>query len=260
MKNNSENEYCSKCGIPLLYPDKPCPNCNKSDDINNRRLRFEEKIHIPCFEKALYSCIIVSIVLLIIISFNPNYFELLFYGFLFFLFVTFILYCLRLNKLLKQGKQESSSDDYSLKITTSKNIFDIYLNNEYQMLQIYRIRYFPLILYKSIIPFDKILDFSIKTENQVLTESSGGSALIGGLLFGGAGMITGAILGDKKSQFNERIESFIININDYAHPLFIFDINSNKENKHNSTAILKQLNVLCGWLKIIINNNQNQQD
>lgn len=49
LKNNNyensekfENEYCPKCGIPLLYPDKPCPNCNK-DHRNNKTMNTEGK-------------------------------------------------------------------------------------------------------------------------------------------------------------------------------------------------------------------------
>jgi len=37
--NNGENsDYCSKCGNPLLYPDKPCPNCNASSKFVSEQI------------------------------------------------------------------------------------------------------------------------------------------------------------------------------------------------------------------------------
>jgi|GEM_PF-6681911 len=32
MSNNYDNDYCKECGTPLLYPDRPCPKCNTSQD------------------------------------------------------------------------------------------------------------------------------------------------------------------------------------------------------------------------------------
>lgn len=74
-----------------------------------------------------------------------------------------------------------------------------------------------------IIPIDSITNFEIVQDGQTISSGKLGRAVVGGILFGGAGAVVGAVTGNKsKTQVTElRIK---LMINDIDHPLFYIPV------------------------------------
>ncbi|MBR5214489.1 MAG: SHOCT domain-containing protein [Akkermansia sp.] len=61
--------------------------------------------------------------------------------------------------------------------------------------------------------YDEIIDYKLREDGDTITEGGLGRALVGGLLFGGVGAITGAITGRKKTKKEVRTLDISITLN-----------------------------------------------
>lgn len=104
-------------------------------------------------------------------------------------------------------------------------------------------------------PFNQIIGYEILEDNDVVTKGGLGSAIVGGVAFGGAGAIVGAIVGKK----NKKYVNFItlkINVNDFNNPAVYLRI-LDKPVKTNSYAYKEAYNLIqnqVSTLEVLLKN------
>ena len=102
--------------------------------------------------------------------------------------------------------------------------------------------------YTRIFSYKDILDYEIKVDNEVVVTSKTnntkgfGKALVGGVLFGGAGMIAGAIAGNSKASTNQSQKevhhySLLIKLNDILTPAFVVNLPSLQKAEEVATTL-----------------------
>lgn len=85
MENNFtyDEDYCPKCGLPLLYPEKPCPGCVSNSDKTNNDL-FKNSIY---FKEPIYFYISLVLSILLYLIFTITVIPLIY-----FLFIGFLVF------------------------------------------------------------------------------------------------------------------------------------------------------------------------
>lgn len=126
-------------------------------------------------------------------------------------------------ELLQSDKtiQLSEKPISKLIISSSENKIQIFHNNKYS----------------KIFTSQDIIDYEIKVDNEVVITSKTkskkgvGKALIGGALFGGVGLVAGAIAGNSKAATNQsqkEVHHYILTltVNDIINPAFVIELSS----------------------------------
>ena len=114
-----------------------------------------------------------------------------------------------------------------------------------------------------------VLEYEIKVDNEVIVTSNSkakrgvGKALVGGALFGGAGMIAGAVAGNKKTkttQYQKEIHHYILTlkVNDILSPSFVVELESLQiaEEVTATLAIICQSDNITEDAEEIVNENK----
>lgn len=58
---NIRSENCSICGIPLLYPDKPCPKCNPSNNKNLKKNFYKVLTVLSCIGIVFFALFFITL-------------------------------------------------------------------------------------------------------------------------------------------------------------------------------------------------------
>ena len=116
---------------------------------------------------------------------------------------------------------------------------------------------------KTFLPKD-LVDYEIRVDNEIVitsktkTKKGVGKAIAGGLLFGEAGAVAGAVAGNSKStttQVQQEIHhySLVLKVNDLEKPSFIVNIDSVQI----AEDVVTILDILVGNTKKVLEDNQN---
>lgn len=111
---------------------------------------------------------------------------------------------------------------------------------------------------KRIVNYDNLLDVDIIQDNESLIKGGLASSLVGGMLFGGAGLIAGAVVGKKNKMYCEKL-SIKITINSSTSPCEIIDLISVKVKMDSSIYnTMSQIaeEAISKFKVILINNDQ----
>ena len=104
--------------------------------------------------------------------------------------------------------------------------------------------------------FEQLLNYDLIEDDSTVTSGGVGMALVGGLVFGGAGMIAGGMTGKKKAK--KKIESMLIRVtlNDFDSPCILIPIitkSTKIDSKEYQTALKEASNILSA-LDVITHN------
>lgn len=106
--------------------------------------------------------------------------------------------------------------------------------------------------------FKDIIGVEIKSDEVTVTKAGLGMPLAGGLLFGGAGAITGSILGKKTTSNNSKI-SLLLQLNNFENSIIEIPITKKDDPQIVRNNNISQLDKLGVWLKLILQENEQTQ-
>ena len=106
--------------------------------------------------------------------------------------------------------------------------------------------------------FKDIIGVEIKSDGETVTKAGLGMSIAGGLLFGGAGAITGSILGKKTTSNNSNI-SLLLQLNNYENSIIEIPVAKKDDPQFVKNNNISQLDRLCVWLKLILQGNEQPQ-
>lgn len=106
--------------------------------------------------------------------------------------------------------------------------------------------------------FEDILDFELLEDGNIITKGGLGSALVGGLTFGGVGAVVGATTGKKTSSSNCTSMRIKITLNSLSCPVEYIDLISMKVSKKSAAYknAFDQAQQILSMLQIIIQNRK----
>jgi len=106
-----------------------------------------------------------------------------------------------------------------------------------------------------LLDFKNIIGFEIINDGQTITKASLGAPIIGGLVFGAAGAITGGIIGNKTTKEKANI-SLVIQLNSFEDPIIEIFIANGFTPASMKEDILKEVGKLVVWFKLILEQNE----
>lgn len=162
---------------------------------------------------------------------------------------------IHLGEESKQQKNEnivsgykSAGYNFTNRIKINNYLFSV--DNEKKKLLIIPADYKEIIL-----DFKNIIGFEVINDGQTVTKGSLGSPIVGGLIFGAAGAITGGIVGNKTTTDKSNI-SLIIQLNSFENPVIDIQILNKEMPASARELLLKELSKLIVWLKLILEQNE----
>ena len=108
------------------------------------------------------------------------------------------------------------------------------------------------------IDYKDIIGLEIKRNEETITKAGLGMPIAGGILFGGAGAITGSIIGAKTTSDKSKI-SLLLQLNNFERSTIEIPVVQKEDFQFVKDANIAQLDKLCVWLKLILQENEQAQ-
>lgn len=111
---------------------------------------------------------------------------------------------------------------------------------------------------KILLNFKEIMGYEVSNNGETVIKASLGAPIVGGLILGAGGVLLGSILGNRKT--NEKVNvDLIIQLNSFETPIIKIPIATNNDLEINKKHSLNELEKLCVWFKLILQQNENLQ-
>lgn len=107
-----------------------------------------------------------------------------------------------------------------------------------------------------LLDFKEIMGYEVSNNGETVTKASLGAPIVGGLILGAGGVLLGSILGNRKTKNKVNVD-LIIQLNSFDNPIIKIPIVTNNDLEINKKHNLNELEKLCVWFKLILQQNEN---